>query len=683
MPVKVLDCSGQGRLSDVAEGMIWAVDNGARIVNVSLGSMSDSPTLERAVQYASERDVLVVAASGNCGTTGEKCLTLNQVEYPAGYAQVISVAATDVDDTVAFFSTRNETVDVAAPGRRIISTAPTYATFLSQREQDPWPLRYAVASGTSQAAPFVAGLAALVWSAEPSLTAAQVAARIRSTAEDLGAEGRDDKFGDGRVNALRAVTASDEEYGAEYDTSRLPTAATAARAFELRIDVTNRSSFDWRRANPSAVRLEWSWLDATGIAVPGLSGVLPLPEDVAVGEVVTLTGPVTTPAQPGAYTLRLDLVRDGVAAFSERGTDPVLAAVRIGTGFGATYEAPAGATAFEAGSTSSIEIKLRNSGTVTWPAGGANPVRLSYHWLSGGAVLTWEGLRTALPKDIAAGESVTVQLAVMPPERAGTYTLRVELVQEGVAWSSDLGVTAIDIEAGVRAGYVATYRVGTPAILLPGGRSAIPVTVTNTGTATWSPATANPVRIATHLSDAAANVVLWDGLRTDLPEVAPGASIATQVVVDAPATPGSYRVRVDAVREGLAWFSGLGVAAGEVDLLVVADYRAELPTGPLTVSAAAPQAEVTIRNIGVATWSLALASPLALSAHWYDAAGNVLVWDGPRTPLPVAVAPGEQITLKVDLGTPPPGAAAVTIDLVSEGLRWFGAGLRRPVTLGP
>jgi len=137
------------------------------------------------------------------------------------------------------------------------------------------------------------------------------------------------------------------------------------------------------------------------------------------------------------------------------------------------------------------------------------------------------------------------------------------------------------------------------------------------------------------------------------------------------------------VREGVAWFSGLGVAPGEVDLLVSADYRAELPTGPLAVSAADPAVEVLVKNLGVATWTVAIASPIALSAHWHDAAGNVLVWDGPRTPLAAPVAPGGAITVKVALGPVPEGAASVTIDLVSEGLRWFGAGLPRPVTLGP
>ena len=684
MPVKVLDCTGQGNLSDVARGLVWAIDNGARIVNLSLGSTSDSPTLRTAIEYAADKNVIVVTASGNCGTTGDKCLSLNQTEYPAGYTEVLAVSATDTDDTVAFFSTRNETVDVAAPGRRILSTTPTYATFLSERETNPASLDYAVFSGTSQAAPFVAGVAALVWSAEPSLTAEAVMARIRTTADDLGTKGRDDSFGAGRVNALRAITTSEEDYGVQYDISALPTAATPARAFTATVVVTNKSSFDWRRANPSAVRLEWSWLDPAGVAVPGLASSISLPTDVKVGASATLIGPITTPAQAGPHTLRLDLVRDGVTAFSLRGAPAATLTVVIGSGIGATYEAAPADISLDAGSAGSIEVVVRNSGTVAWAAAGENPVRLASHWLEGTAVLTWEGLRASFAKDVAPGERVTVALPVMAPAKAGTYTLRVDLVQEGITWYADLGVKPLDIKASVRSGYVATYAVGTPPILLPGGRASIPVKVKNTGTATWAAAGSNPVRLAAHLVDRTGAVLVWDGERTLLAaDVAPGATVDTAVVVDAPPAAGSYRVRVDAVREGVAWFSGLGVAPGEVDLLVSADYRAELPTGPLAVSAADPAVEVLVKNLGVATWTVAIASPIALSAHWHDAAGNVLVWDGPRTPLAAPVAPGGAITVKVALGPVPEGAASVTIDLVSEGLRWFGAGLPRPVTLGP
>lgn len=690
MPVKVLDCTGQGNLSDVANGLVWAVDNGAKVINLSLGSTSDSPTLRSAISYAAQRNVLVVSAAGNCGTSGEKCLSLNQLEYPAAYPEVLAVGATDSDDSIAFFSTRNSSVDVSAPGRRIVSTTPTYATYRSTKGTSCNTLSYAVCSGTSQAAPFAAGVAALIWSAEPSLTAAQVIERIRTTADDFGAVGYDESYGTGRVNAQKAIAQSGELYGVTYDTSALPTAAKAATAFTGRVTVTNKSSFTWRSANPSAVRLEWSWLDAAGQPVPTLAGVMPLPADLPVGATVALSGSVAAPALPAGtagptrFILRLDLVRDGVSSFSVKGATPATATIAVGSGFGATYAPVAQAATFDSGTAGAVDVRVTNSGTVAWPAAGSNPMRLSYHWVKDGAILVWDGLRGALAADVAPGATVTVSLPVLPPEQAGTYTLRLDLVHEGIAWLSGLGVAPTDMSASVRSAYVATYTTGTLPVLLPGGRASLPVSVTNAGTVAWNSAGTAPIRVATHVNDAAGNVVIWDGLRTLLTQdLAVGAKLDTQVTVDAPLAAGSYKVRVDVVREGVAWLSGLGVATGDATLLVAADYRAELPTGALTVSRAAPTVSVAVKNLGLATWTVSTAAPLNLSAHWFDAAGKTLVWDGPRTPLTQSVAPGATVTVAVALGAPPEGAAFVQIDLVSEGIRWFGAGLQRPVTLAP
>jgi hypothetical protein len=138
------------------------------------------------------------------------------------------------------------------------------------------------------------------------------------------------------------------------------------------------------------------------------------------------------------------------------------------------------------------------------------------------------------------------------------------------------------------------------------------------------------------------------------------------------------------VEEGVAWFGALGspVAA---DTLVAAlpDYRATLTSGPLTVSRANPVAQVTVTNTSSALWTASGAAPVLLSLHWLDAAGNVLLWDGPRTRLPRDLASGETASLTASLGTVPPGATQVTIDLISEGVSWFGSGLPRPVVFSP
>jgi hypothetical protein len=138
------------------------------------------------------------------------------------------------------------------------------------------------------------------------------------------------------------------------------------------------------------------------------------------------------------------------------------------------------------------------------------------------------------------------------------------------------------------------------------------------------------------------------------------------------------------VREGVTWFSGLGIATGDMPLLVVADYRAQinLPAS-VTVSRANPVIAVPISNPTSVLWTAKGPSPVHLSVHWYDAAGRVLLWDGPRTDLPGDLSPGANVVVNVTVGTPPPGAASLAIDLVSEGVRWFGAGAVRPVALVP
>lgn len=683
MPLKVLDCTGMGELSDVASGIVYATDHGARIINLSLGSPFESTTLRAAVTYAAQHNVLIVSAVGNCGTTSSSCTSLNEVQYAAAYPEVLAVGATDTDDSVAFFSSRNSTTDISAPGRKIVSTTPTYATYLSTHSGAT--LSYAAFSGTSQASPFVSGVAALVWSADPTLTATQVYQRLVSTADDLGPAGRDDGYGFGRVNGLRAVQATTaERYGATYDTSAVPKSVATGSSFVARVGLANSSSFTWSAADPTnAVRLAWSWSSPSLTPVATPSGTLPLPADVPAGASATVTGVVVAPSTAGPYTLRFDLVR-GTTAFSSKGVAPASVAAVVGSGLGATYAAPAGTASFDLGTPGSVTVSVTNTGSVTWPAGGPTPVHLSYHWLQNGALVQWDGLRASLPADVALGGRATVAVPVLPPVSPGAYTLRLDLVQEGIAWFSGAGVIPLDLPANVRSALVATYALDAVPAMLPGGRLAIPVTLTNIGTATWSAAGAMPVHVAAHISDSKGNVVSWDGARTVLAaDVAPGAKVTTAVTVDAPLAAGAYRVRVDTVEEGVAWFSSLGVATADADLFVTPDLRAQLTGGPITVSRASPVAQVTITNTGIATWTPTGAAPVDVGVHWYDARGSVLVWDGPRTALPGPVAAGASVTLAVQLGAAPAGAAFVAVDLVAEGVAWAGQGPLRLVTFAP
>ncbi len=195
LPVRVLDASGSGYTSDVASGIIYAADHGARVVNLSLGGPTASPSLEQAMQYANSKGAVVVAAAGNDAESGNAPL------YPAAYPEAIAVAAVDSSLARASFSQYGAYVDLAAPGVNILS---------SWSSSDA---SYAYASGTSMAAPFVSAAAALVYAHEPKFHAGDVTRRLEATATDLGTPGWDAYYGHGFVNPSSAVLGGTEGTG--------------------------------------------------------------------------------------------------------------------------------------------------------------------------------------------------------------------------------------------------------------------------------------------------------------------------------------------------------------------------------------------------------------------------------------------------------------------------------------
>jgi serine protease len=186
--VKVMDAKGKGNPSNIASGIRWCADHGAKVVSLSLGGQASS-VLRAAVQYATGKGSLVVAAAGNGGC--KQC-----VSYPAAYPEVLAVTCTTPERTLCSFSSTGPEADLAAPGFKILST---------WMEGDS---AYKTLSGTSMSTPHVAGVAALVWSHAPGLTNVQLARLLRETARDLGPRGPDSDFGAGLVDAKAALDAA-------------------------------------------------------------------------------------------------------------------------------------------------------------------------------------------------------------------------------------------------------------------------------------------------------------------------------------------------------------------------------------------------------------------------------------------------------------------------------------------
>jgi thermitase len=194
MAEKVLDSSGSGTADWVASGIAHAVDQGANVISLSLGSSMDSQLLHDAVKYAYNAGVLVVAAAGN-GNSDVKF-------YPAAYPEVVSVAATDQNDNRASFSEYGDWIELSAPGVGILSTMPTYHVTLNDYG---YAMNYDYLSGTSMACPHVAGLAALAWSEYANRTRDWIRLWLRYTADDLGTPGYDIYYGYGRIDARRVM----------------------------------------------------------------------------------------------------------------------------------------------------------------------------------------------------------------------------------------------------------------------------------------------------------------------------------------------------------------------------------------------------------------------------------------------------------------------------------------------
>jgi len=194
MPLKAGTSDGSLTNASIIEAIYYATNNGAKVINMSFGGSGQSSLTIAAVNYAHANGVTLVAAAGNSGGTS--------MSYPAGYNNVIGVGATTNRDAKASFSTYNSSVDISAPGQYVYATMPTYAVGLNNYG---YAQNYDFLSGTSMAASIAAGVAALLRSHDPALSPDQVEAALKANADDLGAAGRDDSFGSGRVNALRTL----------------------------------------------------------------------------------------------------------------------------------------------------------------------------------------------------------------------------------------------------------------------------------------------------------------------------------------------------------------------------------------------------------------------------------------------------------------------------------------------
>ncbi|AET70692.1 subtilisin-like serine protease [Desulfosporosinus orientis DSM 765] len=230
MPIKAIGAKGVGYDDDIADGIVWAADHGAKIINLSLGSENGSDSseiLRKAIAYAYDKGCLMVAASGNYDPDSQDN---PGVSYPAADSRVLAVTATDKSNNVTDYSATGSEVDLAAPGDYI----PTDGW--SQLEGSG----YNYASGTSLAAPFVSGEAALIWGQHPEWSRDQVIKALEQGTEDLGSPGQDNQYGYGLVDVKLALNLDNQTLQKVSSPARIDAAGGIVEAVEgtTQLDLT-------------------------------------------------------------------------------------------------------------------------------------------------------------------------------------------------------------------------------------------------------------------------------------------------------------------------------------------------------------------------------------------------------------------------------------------------------------
>ncbi len=418
MPVKVLGANGSGSTFTVAAGIDWARTHGARVVNLSLGASTSDPTLQAAVNNAWNAGVVVVAASGNSG---------GAVAYPAAYPNAIAVGANNSSGARSSFSSYGPQLDVMAPGESVFSTTLGGG--------------YGSGSGTSFAAPHVAGVVGLMISAGVT-SPADIAARLAATATDMGASGFDNLTGWGRVDAARAVA---PDQPATWGALNIATSAAPGAAISGTVAVTNGGASAWPSAGAGYISIDQRWRAGGCGGAATDAGEATLPSSVEPGATATVALALTAPATAGTWCLELDVVRNGTPPSSLGPVKTATVQVVAAASFGVTWDSgnvmPGSITER---ATVPVTVSFTNNGATTWRAAGAGKGMFFYHWKKGrcpgSSYTVRDGTRTALPVDIAPGATVDDLAAnVAAPSRTGTYCLQYDLLLDSGTWLSNLG----------------------------------------------------------------------------------------------------------------------------------------------------------------------------------------------------------------------------------------------------
>ena len=473
-----------------------------------------------------------------------------------------------------------------------------------------------------------------------------------------------DRLDDIRRLAQSAITSS--PYYAALTLTQ-PTSLKAGVRTNLSVVVRNQGL---RPIAAASTRLSYWLSHANTGAYVGAGPTFAIGGDITPGAARTVSVPFTAPTTGGFYIVNWDLQIPGNAWFADLYGTPVVRKPLAVTDLGVEWTSTATPPFAQANSELPVTIGVKNTGTRTWRPG---EIALSYHLYDDqtGQLVDWDGARGALPTIVVPGATASIPLRIRIPARESRYRIRYDMVWEGGGWFSDFGAPRATAFVNVGFDYQATYSRPAALSLAPGEITGVAVTVTNTSGRPWT----GSVVLGSHVHDAAGALVEWNGPRAVLPDLAPGTSATVTARVNAPQVPGPYKLSLDLVNEGVAWFSAMGVPAAAVDLVVRgaqygARYEPAASATPLAQVPVAPSPIVPIRvtNTSDFEWG----SAVNLAYQLYDASGTLVTWDGVRTPLGMRVAPGASVDLRAAVAIPTrPGTYTVAWNLVHEGVAWF------------
>ncbi|NCG18788.1 MAG: S8 family serine peptidase [Rhodobacterales bacterium] len=249
LPIRVLDANGSGNNTWVANGIVWAVDHGANVINLSLGGPMPSEVIADACQYAYEQGVTVVAATGNDGFT-------DFVGFPAAYEPPIAVGSVASDKSVAFYSNQGREIDLVAPGGDVTADldGDGLGDGVVQQTIQNGTWDYSFFQGTSMATPHAAGVAALLY-ANGVTHPDDIKNAMVKTSDDLGKKGWDSVYGNGLVNPVKALAFKGS-----------PPSVASAKAGLTILDTRKRALSDGR------VAIGWKTNAAASTVVRGTDG---------------------------------------------------------------------------------------------------------------------------------------------------------------------------------------------------------------------------------------------------------------------------------------------------------------------------------------------------------------------------------------------------------------------------